>query len=69
MRVDERRKETIEVHEHCGLLPRILMVIGKKKKHFLCVFQSMIEIKSHNNNLLIFDFFLGYEKENKNKKK
>ena len=26
----------------------------------------MIEIKPHNNNLLIFDFFLGYEKKIKN---
>jgi hypothetical protein len=31
IRVDEERKETIEIHERCGLLPRILVVIGKKE--------------------------------------
>jgi len=31
MREREREKETVEVHEHYGLLPRILIVIEKKE--------------------------------------
>lgn len=31
---EERKKETIKIHEHCSLLPRILIVIEEEKKFF-----------------------------------